>query len=159
MSIKNVGVVGAGTMGQSIAEMLAIKGLDVMLLEKTAAKLDHAWEAIVMSLDKQIEKWAITRAEKKLILSRIHKTEDFQVLSECDLIIETITEDLSAKKSLFADLDQICPPHIILASNTSTLSLTELAADTRYPERVVGLHFLLPVAKIDLVEIVNGLKT
>jgi 3-hydroxybutyryl-CoA dehydrogenase len=159
MKVNKVGVVGAGTMGQGIAEMLAIKGMEVFLVEQTPEKLDEAWEMIVISLDKQIEKWAITVAEKKLILSKIHKLTELAKLSECDMIIETISEDLDAKIDVFLELDAICPPHIILASNTSTLSLTELANSTEHPERVIGLHFLYPVSKIHLVEIIRGLKT
>ncbi|MCE3201883.1 NAD(P)-binding domain-containing protein [Paenibacillus sonchi] len=159
MNFKKIGVIGGGTMGQGIAEMLAAKGLDVMLVEKTAERLDYSYGMIETSLDKQLEKWAITQAEKKLILSRIQKVTHFAELSSCDMVIETITEDLEAKQKVFNQLDQVCPSHIILASNTSTLSLTELASSTMYPERVIGMHFIHPVAKVDLVEIVRGLKT
>ncbi|MGN7761830.1 3-hydroxyacyl-CoA dehydrogenase family protein [Paenibacillus sp. 22594] len=159
MNFKKIGVIGGGTMGQGIAEMLAAKGLDVMLVEKTAERLDYSYAMIETSLDKQLEKWAITQAEKKLILSRIEKVSHFAELSSCDMVIETITEDLDAKQKVFNQLDQVCPSHIILASNTSTLSLTELASSTMYPERVIGMHFIHPVAKVDLVEIVRGLKT
>lgn len=159
MNFKKIGVIGGGTMGQGIAEMLAAKGLDVMLVEKNAERLDYSYDMIETSLDKQLEKWAITQAEKKLILSRIQKVTHFAELSSCDMVIETITEDLEAKQKVFNQLDQVCPSHIILASNTSTLSLTELASSTMYPERVIGMHFIHPVAKVDLVEIVRGLKT
>ncbi|KOP63796.1 3-hydroxyacyl-CoA dehydrogenase family protein [Paenibacillus solani] len=159
MYFKKIGVVGGGTMGQGIAEMLAAKGLDVLLVEKTPEKLDYSYRMIEASLDKQLEKWGITQAEKKLILSRIQKVTHFAELSSCDMVIETIIEDLEAKKEVFAQLDQVCPSHIILASNTSTLSLTELASSTKYPERVIGMHFIHPVSKVDLVEIIRGLKT
>jgi 3-hydroxybutyryl-CoA dehydrogenase len=159
MRFKTIGVIGAGTMGQGIAEMLAFKGLEVFLVEKTPEKLEQALDMINISLEKQIEKWAITEAEKKLVLSKIEKVTELRKLSECEMIIETITENLDAKKEVFRQLDQVCPPHIILASNTSTLSLTELAGETSAPERVIGMHFLHPVAKIDLVEIIRGLKT
>ena len=159
MNYKKIGVIGAGTMGQGIAEMLAVKGMEVFLVESSPEKLEHSWNMIVVSLDKQIEKWAITVAEKKLILSKIHKVTDLYKLSEVDMVIETITEDIELKKDVFLELDQICAPHIILASNTSTLSLTELASVTESPERVIGMHFLHPVSKIDLVEIIRGLKT
>lgn len=159
MFFKKIGVIGGGTMGQGIAEMLAVKGLDVLLVEQSPEKLDYAYEMIETSLDKQLEKWAITQAEKKLILSRIHKVAHLADLNECDMAIETITEDLEAKKSVFAELDRVCPSNIILASNTSTLSLTELASSTQHPERVIGMHFIHPVSKVDLVEIIRGLKT
>jgi 3-hydroxybutyryl-CoA dehydrogenase len=157
--MMKIGVIGAGTMGQGIAEMLASKGLDVVLTEKTEDKLRQARTMIEMSLDRQIEKWAITAAEKKLMLSRIHATTDLAETADCDIVIETITEDLEAKKRVFAELDGICREDAILASNTSTLSLTELAGETRRPERVIGMHFLHPVSRVDLVEIVRGLKT
>ncbi|MFB6363851.1 3-hydroxyacyl-CoA dehydrogenase family protein [Paenibacillus elgii] len=159
MSFSRIGVVGAGTMGQGIAEMLAAKGLEVMLLERTPERLEQAWEQIEISLDKQLEKWAITPVEKKLILSRIAKETHIHNLAECDMVIETVSEDLEIKKEVFRTLDEVCRPSIILASNTSTLSLTELAAETRHPERVIGLHFLYPVSKIHLVEIIRALKT
>lgn len=154
-----IGVVGAGTMGQGIAEMLAKRGLDVLLVEKTPERLDEAMASIELILDKQLEKWGITAAEKKIILSRIQKVTDLSELVHCDMVIETITEDLDAKKELFKQLDHYCPQHIILASNTSTLSLTELANETETPDRVIGMHFLYPVSKIDLVEIIRGLQT
>ncbi|PQP90363.1 3-hydroxyacyl-CoA dehydrogenase family protein [Paenibacillus sp. AR247] len=159
MYFKKIGVIGGGTMGQGIAEMLAARGLDVLLVEKTPEKLDYSYSMIETSLDKQLEKWAITQAEKKLILGRIQKVVHFAELGSCDMVIETISEDLESKKEVFAQLDQVCPNHIILASNTSTLSLTELASTTMYPERVIGLHFIHPVSKVDLVEIIRGLKT
>lgn len=159
MNFKKVGVIGGGTMGQGISEMLAKKGIEVLLVEKTQDKLNHAWDMIETSLDKQMEKWALTQAEKKLILSKIYKVTHFADLGTCDLVIETISEDPEAKKEVFAQLDQVCPSNVILASNTSTLSLTELASSTMYPERVIGMHFIYPVSKIDLVEIIRGLRT
>lgn len=159
MIFNKIGVVGAGTMGQGIAEMLASRGLDVVLLDRTPEKLQQAIEQIEMTLDKQLEKWAITAVEKRIMLSKIHKETYLHRMMECDLVIESINEDLELKKQLFRQLDDVCPPHIILASNTSTLSLTELAAETKAPERVIGLHFIYPVSKIHLVEIIRALKT
>ncbi len=159
LNIKTVGVIGAGTMGQGIAEMLASRGLDVIVVEHSQERLDYGKQMIQINLDKQIEKWALTQAEKKLILNKIEWALDYKLLAECELVIETITEDLDSKKAVFALIDGICRPEAILASNTSTLSLTELASVTTRPERVIGLHFIYPVSKIDLVEIVRGLKT
>jgi 3-hydroxybutyryl-CoA dehydrogenase len=158
VQITKIGVVGAGTMGQGIAEMLAARGIDVLLLEKSQDKLEHAWRCIELSLLKQLEKWAITEAEKKLILGKIHKTFAIEQLASCEMIIETVSEDLEIKKEVFAKLDAACPD-VIIASNTSTLSLTELAGETAHPERVIGLHFTYPAGKSPLVEIVLGLKT
>jgi len=157
--IKKVGVVGVGTMGQGIAEMLAKNSLDVLVLENSADRLEHAMHMIEVSLDKQIEKWAITSSEKKLILSRIQPVNNMEELSTCDLIIESIYEDLEAKKEVFKQLDQVTGASTILSSNTSSLSLTEIASVTRSPERVIGMHFVHPVSTVDLVEIVRGLKT
>ncbi|MEC0089716.1 3-hydroxyacyl-CoA dehydrogenase family protein [Paenibacillus macquariensis] len=159
MLFKKIGVIGGGTMGQGIAEMLAAKGIEVLLVEKSVEKLNYSYQMIETSLDKQLEKWGITQAEKKLILSRIQKVVHFAELGSCDMVIETISEDIEAKKLIFSQLDQVCPNNIILASNTSTLSLTELASTTMYPERVIGMHFIYPVGKVDLVEIIRGLKT
>lgn len=157
--ISKVGVVGAGTMGQGIAEMLAKKNIEVFLVEKTLKNLEDAYNSIVLSLDKQIEKWAITQTEKRLILSKIHKVANLNRLAQCDMVIETITEDLAMKKDMFTKLDRICAPDVILVSNTSTLSLTDMAGDTTRPERVAGMHFLHPVSQVDVVEIVRGLRT
>jgi 3-hydroxybutyryl-CoA dehydrogenase len=159
MAVKEIGVIGAGTMGQGIAEMLALKGLDVNVVEQSPEKMQHAMNMIENNLDRQIEKWALTSAEKKLVLTRIHPSDSLEDLAECDFVIETITEDLDSKKGIFEKIDRFCGPEVILASNTSTLSLTELASATKHPERVIGMHFVYPVFKIDLVEIVRGLKT
>ncbi|NQX64839.1 NAD(P)-binding domain-containing protein [Paenibacillus alba] len=159
MNFKTIGVVGGGTMGQGISEMLAARGLEVRIAEKTTEKLDRALEQITVSLDKQIERWAMTESEKKLILAKIKKADSLEDMADCDMVIETITEDLNAKKHVFFQLNQICNPAIILATNTSTLSVTEIAAITTNPQRVIGLHFLHPVAKIDLVEIIRAMKT
>lgn len=159
MNVRKVGVIGAGTMGQGIAEMLAFKGLDVYVIEHSAEKLEQAIVAIEQSLDRQIEKWAVTSAEKKLVMNRIHAVSHMSALVQCELVIETITEDLDSKKQVFDQLDRLCGPNVILGSNTSTLSLTELASVTAYPERVIGMHFVYPVMKTNLVEIVRGLKT
>lgn len=159
MFFKKIGVIGGGTMGQGVAEMLAVKGLDVLLVEQSPEMLNYAYEMITASLDKQLEKWAITEAEKKIILSRIHKATHLAELNVSDMVIETISEDLEAKKAVFTELDHICSNNIILASNTSTLSLTEMASVTKRPERVIGMHFIYPVSKVALVEIIRGLKT
>ncbi len=157
--IRKIGVVGIGTMGRSIAEMLAVKGLDVLLVEKSESMLNEALALLEASLDRQLERWAITLAEKKLILNRIHKMKSVQDLAECDLVIEAASEDLEVKKQLFKELDRALPPRAVLASNTSTLSLTELAAVTRHPQRIIGMHFVYPALRVDVVEIIRGLQT
>lgn len=156
---RNIGVIGAGTMGQGIAEMLAVKGLDVYLVEKSTEKLEQAKSMLEASLDRQIERWAITAAEKKLTLNRIHMETSLQHLADCELVIETISEDLDSKLEVFSKLDDILSKDVVLASNTSTLSLTELAGASRYPERVIGMHFVYPTIQIEVVEIIRGLRT
>lgn len=156
---RTIGVVGAGTMGRSIAEMLAVKGLEVLIVEKSVEQLDASLQLLEASLDRQMERWAITLAEKKLILNRIYKQKSLQDLGECDMVIETVTEDLDIKREIFEELDRVMPPDAILASNTSTLSLTELAGVTRHPERVIGMHFVYPAFQIDVAEIIRGLQT
>lgn len=159
MRDRKIGVVGAGTMGRGIAEMLAKKGIEVFLKEKSEHDLNQSLELIEISLNHQMEKWAITESEKKLILSRIMQVGNLQDLSECDIVIETITEDMEAKKDLLQELDRILPNPVIIASNTSTLSLTEMASVTNREDRVIGMHFLYPVSNIDLIEIIRGVRT
>ncbi|BCU81846.1 3-hydroxybutyryl-CoA dehydrogenase [Polycladomyces abyssicola] len=158
-SIHEIAVIGGGTMGQGIAELLSKKGFEVTLLEQSPERAEQARHHIEISLDKQLAKWGITAAEKKGILSRIRFTTDFESLKNADLVIESVYEDLDVKKDVFVQCDRICRPEVILASNTSTLSLTEIAAATERPDRVIGLHFVHPVAKVDVVEIIRGLKT
>ncbi|PTX59951.1 3-hydroxybutyryl-CoA dehydrogenase [Melghirimyces profundicolus] len=156
---QHIVVYGGGTMGQGIAELLSKKGFEVTVIEKTRALANQARHHIELSLNKQLSKWGITQAEKKIILSRIDFTNEDTVLERADLVIETVTEDLQEKKKVFDRCDRFCPMDAILSSNTSTLSLTELAAVTRRPQRVIGLHFLHPITRLDLVEVVRGLKT
>lgn len=157
--MQRVGVVGAGTMGRGIVEMLAENEIQVVLIDKTDEVLVEAQKQIDLSFEKKLEKWAITASEKKMHLSHIQYTTALDVLKDVDLVIESITEDMELKKKLFNQLDALCPQHIVLASNTSALSLTEIAAETTHPERIIGLHFLHPVAKVKLVEIIRALKT
>jgi 3-hydroxybutyryl-CoA dehydrogenase len=115
--------------------------------------------AINNSLDKQIEKWGITQTEKKLIQSHLRVVDNMEEFVSCQLIIESITEDLDLKKEMFRKLDHVCAPEVILASTTSTLSLTEIAGVCAHPDRVIGLHFLTPMIEIDVVEVVRGIRT
>lgn len=159
MDIKKVGVIGAGTMGRGIAELLAAKGIDVYLMDKSPEKLNDGMRLLDGSLNKQIERWALTHQEKKLIASKITPILDDRMLLECDMIIEAVSEQLEMKKQLFSSLENNIRPDAILASNTATLSLTELAEAMEHKERVIGLHFLFPAGQVRLVEIVRGLKT
>ncbi|OUM97792.1 MAG: 3-hydroxybutyryl-CoA dehydrogenase [Paenibacillaceae bacterium ZCTH02-B3] len=156
---RSIGVVGGGTMGRSIAEMLASKGLEVRLVEKDEEHLAAARAGLEASLERQLERWAITQAEKRLILGRIHLGLEMENLSGCDLVIETVTEDMDIKKRVFARLGELLGQETVIASNTSTLSLTELAGATRHPERVIGMHFVYPTIHAGVVEIIRGLQT
>jgi 3-hydroxybutyryl-CoA dehydrogenase len=159
MNIKKVAVYGAGTMGRGIAEMLAFKGLDVWLIDQLPGKVDEAFLLISQELEKQIERWALTTQEKKVIISKLHKASDLEELSDCDLAIECVVEQLETKKQVFIQLEKTLSRDAILASNTASLSLTELAGVLRDPERSIGLHFLYPAWKVNLAEIVRGLRT
>jgi 3-hydroxybutyryl-CoA dehydrogenase len=159
MTIRTVGLVGGGTMGQGIAITCAASGLDVLLREKTPGLARESLEGIGHSLDRDIAKWRRTQSEKKAILSRVRALDEFDALEKADIVIECVPEDLELKASIFQRLDQICPPEDILATNTSSLSVTEIGARTRRSDRVIGLHFLQPVPKVPLVEVVRGLGT
>lgn len=159
MHFTKVGLIGIGTIGQGIAEMLAKSGLDVYMLETSEEKVNAAIAAINNSLDKQIEKWGITQTEKKLIQSHLRVVGSMEEFASCQLIIESITEDLDLKQEMFRKLDHVCAPEVILASTTSTLSLTEIAGVCAHPDRVIGLHFLTPMIEIDVVEVVRGIRT
>jgi 3-hydroxybutyryl-CoA dehydrogenase len=159
MDIKKIAVIGAGTMGRSIAELLAVKGIEVFLSDQSERILANALQLLDANLNKQIERWALTIQEKKLILSKIHPLSDDSMLSECDMVIEAVSEQIKVKKQIFRLLESAVRKETILASNTATISLTEIASATLHPERVIGLHFLFPAGQINLVEIVRGLKT
>ncbi len=159
MTIRTVGLVGGGTMGQGIAITCAASGLDVLLLEKTPELARQSVEEIGHALDRDIAKWRRTESEKKAVLGRVRTVDDLGALEASDIVIECVMEDLELKTSIFQKLDQVCPPEDILATNTSSLSVTEIAARTRRSDRVIGLHFLQPVPQVPLVEVVRGLGT
>jgi len=159
VAFNRIGVVGAGSMGQGISRVIAATGTEVILVDKDLNLAVKGVDSISDSLDREIGKWGITESEKRAILARIQPAADFKPIKTVRMVIEAIPEDLEAKRLLFAHLDNICQPVTIIVSNTSTLSITELAAATNRPDRVIGLHFLNPVHKVPLVEIVRGLNT
>lgn len=159
MTINKIVVVGAGVMGQGIAEAIAATGTDVILLDRTARLAEKGKAGIGESIDHEIEKWGLTKSDKKAILSRIILSTDLQVAKMADVIIECIPEKFRIKAELYQKLDDLCPEETVFITNTSTLSITELAAHTSRPDRFIGMHFLHPVPKIPVVEIVRGLKT
>ncbi len=159
MALNKIVVIGAGTMGQGIARTIAETGTEVTMCDLSVDILEHSRQFLSDSLDHEIEKWGITASEKKAILARISTTTDYDVVKNADLVIEAIDEDREKKRKLFGTIDQLCPPEIIFISNTSTISISELASATTRPHKVVGMHFLTPVHKVPLVELVRGLRT
>jgi 3-hydroxybutyryl-CoA dehydrogenase len=157
--IRVVGVVGGGTMGQGIAITCAAAGLDVLLHDRDHDLTAAGVLAIGETLDRDIAKWRRTASEKKAIQARVRAVDDLAILEAAQIVIEAVPEDLDAKAAIFQELDRICPPEDILATNTSALSVTEIGARTKRPDRVIGLHFLAPVPTVPLVEVVRGLST
>lgn len=157
--VRTVGVVGGGTMGQGIAISCAGAGLDVLLKERSPEMSAAALAEIGVSLDADIAKWRRTASEKNAILARVRAVESMDALEAAQIVIEAVPEDLALKAAIFQELDRVCPPEDILATNTSALSVSEIATRTRRPDRVIGLHFLTPVPVVPLVEVVRGLST
>jgi 3-hydroxybutyryl-CoA dehydrogenase len=157
--IKIVGVVGAGTMGNGIAHVFARSGLRVVLCEVEQRFLDRGLETIRKNLGREAEKGKIALADVDETLRLIEGTLDRGALAEVDLIVEAATEQFEVKRAIFEDLDTIARPEVILASNTSSISITKLAAVTGRPERVIGMHFFNPVPVMKLVEVIRGLQT
>jgi 3-hydroxybutyryl-CoA dehydrogenase len=158
-AIKKAVVIGAGIMGRGISQLIASKGIDVILIERDQEGVKTGKDMLEESMDAEIERWTMTESEKKAILSRTTVTSDIESSVHGDLVIEAITENLVAKQNLFKKIDEICDNETIFVTNTSALSITEIAEVTQRQEKVIGMHFLNPVPKIPLVEIVRGLKT
>ena len=157
--IKKVGVLGAGTMGNGIAHVFARSGFEVALCEVEQRFLDRGLETIRKNLDREVAKEKITTEDAQAALARVRGTLDRAMLAECDFVIEAATEKFDVKSRLFIELDGILRPGVILASNTSSISITKLAGQTRRPEQVIGMHFFNPVPVMKLVEVVRGLAT
>ncbi len=157
--IKKAVVIGAGIMGRGISQLIASKGIDVILIERDAEGVETARQKLEESMDAEIERWTMTESEKKAILSRTTVTKEIDSAIYGDVVIEAITESLVAKQNLLKKIDEICDDETIFVTNTSALSITEIAEVTNRPEKIIGMHFLNPVPKIPLVEIVRGLKT
>ncbi len=157
--IEYVAIVGAGVMGQGIAQSICASGLDVLIIEKDEAHLQTAQANLTETMKHEISRWAMTQSEMKSILSRITWSTDLNEIRECDVIIEAVDEDFAMKRELFIKFDKIAKPNTILISNTSTLSLTKIAEATNRKDKIIGMHFLFPVPKVPLVELVRGLET
>ncbi|QIB03772.1 3-hydroxybutyryl-CoA dehydrogenase [Pseudomonas frederiksbergensis] len=159
MTKQKIGILGAGTMGSGISQVFAVNGFDVALIDISAAALERAINTVEKSLDRLLSKEKITAQQKNDALSKIKIGQDLASLADCDVVIEAATEDLELKLALMAQLDAIVRPEAILATNTSSISITRLASATSRPERVVGLHFFNPVPLMALVEVISGLQT
>jgi len=159
MAIKNVGVIGCGLMGSGIAQVSAQAGFPTTVVEANQELLDKGLGSIRKNLDALVAKARMDEAGKKEILGRLRGATSFDALKECDLVIEAITENQPLKNETFARLDAICLPHALLASNTSSCNVTAMAAATRRPGQVLGLHFFNPVPLMKLVEVVQSLLT
>jgi 3-hydroxybutyryl-CoA dehydrogenase len=158
MNLQKVGVVGSGIMGSGIAEVIATAGIIVIVRSRTSETADAVLDGLDKSLARKVAKEVHSQATADLIRARVSTTMDFEDLAECDLVIESVVEDLAVKKRVFGELDRVLKPGTILATNTSTLSVLELATSISHPERVCGLHFFNPASTMPLVEIVRPLS-
>lgn len=159
MEVKKIGVIGAGTMGNGIAQVAALIGCDVVMRDVKDEFVDRGMKSIERFLSKSVEKGKMDAAQKDTVMGRIQGTTDISLMKDVDFVIEAVIEDLELKKSVFKELDDLCPPEVILASNTSSMSLTEIAAATKRPENVCGMHFFNPVPLMKLVEVIRGFAT
>jgi 3-hydroxybutyryl-CoA dehydrogenase len=159
MNVERVGVIGAGTMGNGIAQVFAQAGFDVRLIDSAAPALDRARATIERSLARFVEKGRMTAAERDAALGRLSAGTSVDSVADCDYIVEAIFEDLQVKRSLFARLDQITRPDVVLSSNTSSISITLLGAATNRADKVLGMHFMNPVPLMALVELIRGQST
>ena len=156
---KRIGIVGSGIMGSGIAEVAAKAGTEVVLRSRSQTTADAMVAGLEKSLAKQVERGKLEDGDRTAALGRVSAVTDLGALSECDLVIESIVEDLPTKKHLFSELDRVCPAETILATNTSTLPVVEMAMETGRPERVCGVHFFNPAPAMGLVEIVPAITT
>ncbi|HQZ02902.1 MAG TPA: 3-hydroxybutyryl-CoA dehydrogenase [Thauera sp.] len=159
MTIGKIGVVGAGTMGNGIAQAFAVAGLDVVMMDVGEAQVQRGLATIGASLDRLIKKDRMSAAQKDAAMARIATTTTVTAMGDRDLVIEAATENLALKLRIFAELDAAMKPDAILASNTSSISITKLAAGTKRPSQVIGMHFFNPVPMMALVELISGLQT
>jgi 3-hydroxybutyryl-CoA dehydrogenase len=159
MDSKKVGVIGAGTMGNGIAHVFARSGFSVVLCDVEQRFLERGLATITKNLDREVAKNKITVADKEVALGRIEGVTERARLADCDFIVEAATEKFEIKTEIFRDLDRLARPEVILASNTSSISITKLGALTNRPDRVIGMHFFNPVPVMKLVEVIRGLAT
>ena len=154
-----VGVIGLGIMGQGIAETVANAGMEVTAVEKTPERLQEGLDGLARALDQEIRRWSRTESEKRAIMSRVKGTVSLTDLRDCAIVIEAVDESYDVKRQVIHAVDEVARPDAAFISNTSTLSLSKLAQDSRHPDRIIGMHFLNPVPKVPVVEIVRAMKT
>lgn len=157
--MKKIGVLGTGTMGAGIIQVLAQNGFEVVLRARRQTSVDKGISTVEKNLDRLVAKEKLTVEEKAVIMGRIQGSTEISIIKDADLVIEAATEDMESKKALFVELDELCKPDTILATNTSSLSITEIASATNRPDKVIGMHFFNPVPMMKLVEIIKGLAT
>ncbi len=158
--MKNIAVIGSGTMGNGIAHTFAQFGFSVNLIDVSEAALERGIQTISKNLDRQVTKGSLTEAQKNETLSNINSYTDLQKgVQNADLVVEAATENIDLKLKIFRDLDQLCKPETILASNTSSISITKIASVTKRPNQVIGMHFMNPVPVMKLVEVIRGYAT
>jgi len=157
--IKIIGVIGAGTMGNGIAHVFARQRYEVVLCDVQQSFLDRAVSTIGKNLEREVAKQKLTADARETALKRIRTTTSRAEIAECDFVVEAATERFEVKAELFRELDSLCRPEVILSSNTSSISITKLAAQTRRPDKIIGMHFFNPVPMMKLVEVIRGLAT
>jgi len=159
MAVSTVGVVGAGQMGSGIAQVTAQAGVRVVMNDVSQEMCNHGLDAIGRNLDRMVQRGRFKPEERERVIARIETTTNLEDLAATDFVIEAVVENEDAKIGLFQKLDQLCPPEVIFASNTSSISITRMGARTRRADRVIGMHFMNPVPAMRLVEIIRGLAT
>ena len=159
MAIKTIGVLGSGTMGAGIMQVCALAGYNVVQRSRRQTSVDGGRATVEKKLAKLVAQEKLTQEDMDAAMARISGSTDLEIMKDADFIIEAATEDMEAKKALFKDLDELCKPECIIATNTSALSITEIAAATGRPDKIIGMHFFNPVPAMKLVEVVKGLAT
>jgi len=157
--MKKIGVLGTGTMGAGIIQVLAQNGFEVVLRARRETSVETGIATVNKNLERLVAKEKMTAEAKAEVMGRIKGSTDINIVADADLIIEAATEEMESKKALFAELDKLCKPDTIIATNTSSLSITEIAAATGRPDKIIGMHFFNPVPMMKLVEIIKGLAT
>ncbi len=159
MDIRTIGVIGAGTMGNGIAQVCATAGFPVVITDIAQAALDRAMKAIDTSLERMVNKQKMTAADKAATLARLTISTDMKALADCDLVIEAATENIGLKQKIFSSIDAVVKSDALIASNTSSISISKLAAATKRPSQFIGMHFFNPVPVMALVELIRGMQT